>query len=116
MPPTITHKRDKTVNAASTYIVGDDDHGRLLGLDKAGDVVDAALDALVLGLSGGSTLLGLGLAALILLLLRLAAVLVEHLEEVSSCIQKKLPSMRTQTVPMTSLFPASATTLISQLS
>jgi len=68
-------------------IVGDDDEGSLLGLNKSNDVVKTVLDEegllglILLSLSnGGSSLSETGL----LLLLRLGAVLVEELEELGS--------------------------------
>lgn len=69
--------------------MSDDNHGSLLGLNKAGNVVDAALDALVLGLRCGRLGLSLFLQALQLRLLRLGTVLVEHLENIRRCTQHK---------------------------
>ena len=73
-------------------IVGDDDERRLLGLNESNAVVQAVLDKEGLLLRLGLSLLllsgGLGgsLEASLLLLLRLGAVLVQELEQLSSSV------------------------------
>ncbi len=68
--------------------MSDDDEEGLLVLNEGGDVVDSVLDveglgSLVLGIRGGSLLLGLSAKTLALGNMGLGAVLVEQLEDLS---------------------------------